>query len=169
MTMKHFWLVNSILFQIAWFSCAYLQASAVPILVFCVILHFYLSPSKKDDLMSLRLCLFGIIVDQALIILGVFTTNADSIPLWLMLLWSLLVLSLNHSLRFLQQMPIAMVALIGAVAGPLSYTAALTMGAVNSDLPIFNFISAFTITWFFLLPFLVKTNQILLEYRQYEV
>ncbi len=167
--MKHFWIVNGILFQISWFSCAYLQSGAIPILLTCLLVHFYFSPSRENDLISLRLCFVGIIIDQTLIILGAFGTNTDSIPLWLMLLWCLLMVSFNHSLQFLQKLPIAMVAIIGAIAGASSYTAALTFGAINSDLSILNFISIFTIIWLVLLPLLVKANTLLINAKQYKV
>lgn len=80
------------------------------------------------------LAVIGIAVDQLLISTSVLSVGQSIIPVWLVLLWVVFCLSLNHSLRWLVVMNKGLVSLIGASFGSLSYIAAWRLGALSTPL-----------------------------------
>lgn len=156
-----FSVINFVVFQLCWFTAAIYQQTGLFIMMSLLIVHFVLSPTKNNDIKVLLLAFLGCIVDQVLFMLNVFefTTNSPVIPMWLILLWCSLVLSLNHSLRWLLNTSVYIKLLLGAVLGPSSYFAALSFGALNTQLSSVTFIIFLAIVWSCLLPVLCFVHQ----------
>ena len=153
--MKRFWLINLVLFQATWFVSAIYTDRAWPCLIAIVLLHLLLSPTIKEDIRLLILLPIGVAVDKVLIDLGVFHTSAEVFPLWLMLIWVMFIISFNHSLKWLMAMPLALSALIGAIAGPLSYRLGAEIGALEWGVGELNGLLILSAVWAVLLPSLV--------------
>ncbi|QYJ88620.1 DUF2878 domain-containing protein [Shewanella halotolerans] len=153
--MKAFWLINLGLFQLAWWSAAWLTNSASYIISGLIVLHCLLSPSVKADLRLMALLPLGLLVDGALIALGAFRGVESAFPLWLALLWVIFLMSLNHSLRLLSGLSLPWLMLIGALGGAGSYWAGVSLGALTTQVSAISFWLIAAPVWAVLLPLLV--------------
>lgn len=153
--MKRFWIINLILFQLSWFLSAIYTVRAWPLLLFIIVIHFILSPTRKDDLSLLILVPIGVAVDKILIDFRVFETSSDIFPLWLFAIWCLFIISFNHSLKWLMSLPFLVVAVIGAIAGPLSYRLGAELGALKWGGGELSSLAILSVIWGILLPCLV--------------
>ncbi|WNO11247.1 DUF2878 domain-containing protein [Teredinibacter sp. KSP-S5-2] len=154
MTTK-FWIINLILFQLAWFTCALLTPQAKWLLPVYLILHFVLSPQKRIDTLILPIAVAGISLDYVFMQMGFIEFGNQSFPIWLVLLWGLFTLTLNHSLAWLQRLNTLLVAPIGAIGGASSYLAALKFQALTSQLTTVSFTLLYGLTWALLLPLMI--------------
>lgn len=153
--MSKFAITNFVLFQLAWFACALLTPIASWLLVFIIALHLLLSDSLSKELALLPLGLIGVLFDLSMFYGGVITFSHDIFPIWLVLLWGIFALSLAHSFAWLAKMNKYLVALIGAVFGPLSYFAAFKFGAIIVTVDVIPFSIYYGIGWFFMLPAMI--------------
>ena len=159
--MPKFWIINGLLFQAAWWSCALLTDLALGVLCGLIILHFVLSTSPKNDLKMISLSVIGWVTDTLLLHFNVLQTTEQLFPFWLMLLWVMFILCLNHSLAWLKHRPVYWSVILGAIAGPLSYLAAIEFGALTSELQPARLAVLFACIWAVLLPILTKAGAIL--------
>jgi hypothetical protein len=150
--MKRFWIINLVLFQLCWFVSAGFTDIAWPILVVIIMIHFLLSPTPKNDLRLLLLVPLGIAVDKVLIEFNLFLVPSSVFPFWLALLWCIFVISFNHSLRWLMDLRLPFIALIGAIAGPMSYRLGVEMGALQLGWNSINALLFLSLVWGLLLP-----------------
>ena len=153
--MRKFWLINLVLFELAWFSAALLTEYATAIIFSLLVVHFYLSPTKKVDFKLLLLAPIGWLVDILLIQSDVFYADTDW-PIWLGMLWLMFVLCLNHSLNWMSKLVLGWQVLLGAVAGTSSYLAAISFGALSTNHSTIMLITYLAVTWSVLLPLLIN-------------
>jgi Protein of unknown function (DUF2878) len=135
--MAKFW--NFVLFQAGWFACV-LGAANQQVLwpVFgtlaYIAFHAWRSPSPKTELSLLfKALIFGVVTDTLIMRLGYldFRDGWPSpflSPIWMWTLWVLVATTINGSLSWLRGRPIVG-AVLGAIAGPMSYEAGIRMGA----------------------------------------
>jgi len=98
-------------------------APAVVVVHLCI--HFSLVGIKQRELQLIAMvALLGVLVDQWLFGLGVFTVLGQAAwpPLWMTCLWPVLATTLMYAFRSFQQRPL-MASVLGAVSGAASYTA----------------------------------------------
>lgn len=141
-----FIVANVLIFQLAWFCAALIPEYAFSILAALLLLHFLLSPQRIADAKLLPLALVGFTLDNLLIGFGWLVVNTES-RWWLLLLWCHFVLSCNHSLAFVLNMPRLMVGLLGAAGGVLSYYGALQFGVMSSPLALSEFVLIWAVWW----------------------
>jgi hypothetical protein len=135
--MSKFW--NFVLFQAGWFACIIGAANnqvlwpVVGSLLYLAV-HIWHSEHPNVELkLIFKVVLFGVSVDTLIANLG-FLHFADAwpstylSPLWMWTLWALVASTLNSSLSWLSGKPL-LGAVLGAIAGPLSYEAGIRMGA----------------------------------------
>lgn len=163
--MKNFWLINLVLFQLTWFCAAFYTAWAAVVIPLLIVLHFVLSPSPLRDIKVLALLPVGVLIDKMLFELGVFDAGAGIFPLWLLLLWVMFLLSLNHSLAWLQRCSIFTLSLIGAIGGSGSYFGGVQAGALTALMPISHMLVILMVTWALLLPMLLKLRSLALNLK----
>jgi Protein of unknown function (DUF2878) len=146
-------LTNAVLFQLTWFSAVLggsLFASAA-----CVLLagHLVFRDSLKAD------CTIGAItaavgfgLDTLWIHLDVLDFNGAAVaPLWIVVLWAALGMSMNHSLSWFMSRPLAGSFLAGACA-PLSYLSGEALGGVIvPDNMLLGLVSATWVMFFYAL------------------
>jgi hypothetical protein len=161
--MKHFWLVNLILFQGAWFSAALYNAQAEVMIILLLAVHFWLSPQKKTDLTSLLLVPIGVLADKLLMLSGVFDGGQTLFPLWLVLLWCMFILSLSHSLHWVTKLRLPWQVLFGSLGGSASYWAGIQAGALDSELTSFWLLLSLGLVWALLLPLIIRGYRSLLS------
>lgn len=136
-----FKITNFILFQLAWFICvlgaAYNQTYfALMISVIILLVHFALI---KKRLLELKLILaagiFGLLFDGVLLNFDLIIYNDPGLPypitpIWIVMLWMIFAMTLNHSLAWLSQKYYLSI-LFGAIGGPLAYIAGEKLGAIT--------------------------------------
>ncbi|WP_116472588.1 DUF2878 domain-containing protein [Zobellella maritima] len=144
-------------FQAYWLLAVVGQNSGIGLTLLLLMMHFYLTPSRRADGRVMVLALIGMVSDSLLTWLGVF--RFDAFPLWLGLLWFGFVLTLGHSMRWLRRLPWYGLVPVGAVAGMASYMAGWKLGAVALPLGPGPSSLVLLAVWGGLLPLLVALDQ----------
>lgn len=152
--MPLFKILNFGLFQAGWFAAALLKDDAVWIMFAMVLLHFVISPNKLADARLLMLLLpIGLTLEVSMIALGFVTFNSALVlPVWMVLLWCLLILSFNHSLRWFRDIPLFLQVVLSGVAGLASYVAGQKFAALSIGEPQLYYATAIALVWAIQLP-----------------
>ena len=159
-------ILNFALFQAGWFACVLGAAHGVPWAATAAagtVIGINLWWFSADAMRDLRLCatvaLIGFCVDTVHLRFGVFTLIGDPrfphlCPLWLVALWAMFAMTLRGSLSWLAHR-YGLAALLGAVAGPLSYLGGAKLGAVTMHPNRAFSMAARAVGWAAALPLLV--------------
>ena len=158
-------IINFGLFQILWFAC--ILGAAHSILWPCILLFlgfaiWQLSPSNRHpgDFRLMLICLAtGLIVDSGWVQLGIIQYQAaiptpEFSPIWILILWMGMALTLNHSLAWLKKR-LWLAAVFAAVASPLSYYAGSSLGAALVLQDWFTASLVFGLSWAVIVPLLL--------------
>lgn len=133
--------VNGVLFQVAWFACVLGGAGdtllwGVPVLLAMLGQSMVGTSAGRDLLFASVAAVIGFLVDTLWIRTGVLDYNGAAVaPVWIVLLWAAVGLSLNHCLSYFKTRPWLGGALAGGGA-PFSYLAGERFGAVTIDDPL---------------------------------
>lgn len=150
-----FTLTNVLLFQVGWFVCIlFANKWAVLYTLVAGCAHFYCSQTRVRDSIAVALCLLiGVMHDSILIHAGLirFVESSFWPPLWLMCLWLLLGITLNHSLRWVYERPY-LSAMLGAISGPLSYLAGVKLSSAEWSSPLTEVVPIIAFLWLLVLP-----------------
>lgn len=132
--------VNAVLFQVAWFACvlggargnALWGLAAVSLLLTHSAL---LGNVRRDLLLAGGAAAVGFIVDTVWIRSGVLNYGGAAVaPVWIVLLWVAVGLTLNHCLSMFKARP-WLGGLLAGLGAPLSYLGGERLGAVSIDEP----------------------------------
>jgi len=161
-------IANFIAFQCGWFACVLGAAYGWPLAGTAtagaiVVWHVLraLRPAEELKLIMIALAL-GALWDSSLAAIGWidFTSGtlvAGLAPPWILALWALFATTLNASLEWLKGSA-PMAALLGAIAGPLSYWAGVRLGAIEFVAPLPALV-ALAIGWGVMTPLLVAASR----------
>jgi hypothetical protein len=161
--MPLFKILNFALFQAGWFAAALMKDESVLVMLGLVVLHFVISPSKKLDAKLLLLLLpIGLTLEVAMIYLGLVSFNSALVlPIWMIALWSLLILSFNHSLKWFRELPTIWQVVLSGGFGLASYVAAQKLEALSIGDPQLIFGAAIALVWAIQLPvMMIITKQV---------
>ncbi len=158
-------LINLLWLQALWFVAvigagAGLVWPAFLILNAFMIWQLHSANSVQGDFpLVLVALLIGFILDSSWISLGLIefsspNTITNLAPLWILLLWVGLALTLNHSLAWLQYR-LVLAAICSAISSPLSYLAAERLGALQFNDPFWSGFFCIAISWAIVVPFLL--------------
>lgn len=159
-------LLNFALFQAGWFACILGAAHGMPAVALaaaCLVIVVNLWHFSKDRMSDLRLllvvALIGFCVDSIHLHLGVFALIGAPhfphlCPLWLVALWAMLATILRESLSWLAGR-YGLAALLGAIAGPLSYLGGARLGAATMNPNRAFSMTALAIGWAVAMPILI--------------
>lgn len=159
---------NFALFQLGWFACALGAAQGYPwagTAVAAAIVAWHIGsaarPMEEFNLV-VQVVLIGAVWDSLLVMLGWIaypsgTLFVGTAPHWILALWALFATSLNVSMRWLKGRSLV-AALLGGVCGPLSYWAAVRLGAVAFVHPA-QVIVALAVGWSLIMPALMLLSQ----------
>lgn len=136
--------VNLVLFQSLWLAAVLGRESWLWLVALLLIVHLLLRTDRRTELKIMLLSSgVGAVVDIALTLAGVFIFTPEPsflpIPIWLVALWLGFAATLRHSLSYLLKRPAIAIA-AAALTAPLSYFAAMRLGAVE-----FGFSTPFTL------------------------
>lgn len=151
---NHFFWLNIVWFQAAWFSAILYTNQATFILFISLCLHFIFTPTRSSDLKNLmQITVIGMLADYLLTYLGILNfTDITFIPIWLILLWAHFSLTLNHSMRWLSDIPIYVRILFGAIFGTLSYYSGAKLEAVTLNENLILSLFSLAVIWGSMLP-----------------
>jgi hypothetical protein len=159
-------ILNFALFQAGWFATILTAAGGRPAAALAVAgaavgLSLWLfSADRMGDLrLLLAVALIGFCLDTMQLHLGVFALVGEPLfprlcPLWLVALWALLGTTLRGSLSWLAGR-YWLSAILGAVAGPLSYLGGAQLGAATLHPSRVFSIAALAAGWAAVMPLLV--------------
>lgn len=156
--------VNFIAFQLGWFACVSSAAIGRPwlglsVVVSVLLLHLLVAarPRREAALLGLSLCC-GLLFDSLLVSGGWVAYRTGQwlpwlAPYWIVAMWPLFATTLNISMRWLHGRQL-LAALLGAVAGPLSYLAGERLGALDLA-PGLAPVLALGVAWGLAMPLLI--------------
>jgi hypothetical protein len=150
--------------NIGWFSCV-LSASwnmdwlSILVVTILVASHlFIIGKQRVPSAVQLILVslFFGFVLDTALILGRIYVPTRWVLPspittIWLLMLWINFSLTLNESLKWLQD-HLFTGAILGSILGPLAYFAASRFGAVQITNPVFSKLIWVGFAWFIAMP-----------------
>jgi len=158
---------NLLSFGIGWFACVVGAANGTPssgIAVAAMLLALNILVAE-DPIHEVRVIAtvgaIGFVIDTMLAFLGVFvfdprTSNPSWLcPMWLVAIWMMFGSMLTASLAWLAARN-AIAAIVGAIAGPLSYLGAAKMGAIAIPGRVAPRVAILAIVWAVVLPGLLR-------------
>jgi hypothetical protein len=150
--------INGALFNISWLAIVYTHSARWALLFTAahLVLHFRLmGRGIAEARLILTVALFGVLLDQLLFALGVFTIRGTPgfPPVWISCLWPVLATTLMHAFRGLQQHVFLAMAL-GGLGGASSYLAGTALTDVQFGSSVWGPLIMATL-WTFLLPALL--------------
>ena len=165
------YLINFVLFQVAWFA-GILGASnqmshlGVAIILLCLGIHFWRLPKQKikNEALLVAKCLaLGFVIDSSLVQTQLMTYASAGLiegvsPAWMCLLWAALAITLNHSLAWLKK-SYWLAAALGGITGPLSYLAGVKLGAGTMPNQSITLL-VLGLIWAIAMPLIVKWSRI---------
>lgn len=164
-------IANFVLFQAGWFVCVWAGARGLDAVALAAVaavggltLWRFSANPRSDALLVAVVAVIGWCVDSAHLALGSFSLReagriAWLCPPWLVALWALFATTLRCSLGWLAGR-YALAALLGAVAGPLSYMAGARMGAVDLNPNRLFSLAALAVGWAAVMPLLVRLARV---------
>mgnify|MGYP001817193065 FL=1 len=155
-------------FQTAWAACAYgavhdLPQVGVLACFACIVVGLALAPYRQGLLaLVLALGLYGLIAETIILGAGLISFNAHwphsaLAPLWIIGLWMAFATLIEPAFGWLQGRPL-MASALGAAAGPISYSAAMRLGALHFNQPEWLGIAAIGLTWAVAMPFALRLS-----------
>lgn len=154
--------------QIGWFACVLSAAHGVPIIgvIFSAVLVVTHLLRVRDVIPELKLlCVvvcIGAVWESVPVATGLLVYPSGNVfphaaPYWLLALWGLFAAQFNTSFQWLKRR-LALAGLLGAIAGPMSFRAGASLGAVHFAKPLPAFI-LLAVGWGFLMPMLVLLSR----------
>ena len=156
---------NFILFQFGWFACVLgganqLAVAGSLVMLAIIAIHLWRAQSAMPELRLLLIALGVGVLFESLLTLSNLSQYATGIiiegfaPYWMILMWGLFATTLNVSMRWIKDLSLPVIALLGAILAPLSYLAGNRLGAVAfTDTTMA--LSVIALGWAVLFPLLV--------------
>ena len=162
---RYFKLINIIWFQAIWFVAVWFQNQALWLLLSSIVLHLYLSPSRRQDAgLILLIAPIGMVADLLVQATGLIVFVDGPIPLWLLLLWCHFAVTVNHGFAWLGRFNLWMVAVMGGFAGASSYFGGAKLGAAALQDPLLV-VMIHAAVWALVLPLFLQIRQWLVSGR----
>ncbi len=154
--------------QVAWFACVLSAARGVSYLGIIVVmplivLHLLRVERPMAELkLLLIVMLIGGVWESALIFFGLLEYPHSTVfhgvaPLWLFALWASFAAQFNTTYRWLKQR-LLIGALLGAIAGPLSFRAGAALGALRFA-KVMPAVVSLAVGWAVILPLIVLLSR----------
>lgn len=156
--------VNFVAFQLGWFACIWGAANDMPaagttIAALVVGVHLFCAVRPLEELKLIIVAVVaGAVFDSLLLATGFVQFHSVTFisglaPYWILALWALFATTLNVSLSWLRGRWL-LAAVLGAIAGPLSYWAGARLGAAMLVQPM-PAIAAMAAEWAIAMPLLM--------------
>lgn len=158
-------IANLVLFQCAWFAIVLGAARGYALwgtLCAVAVIGWHLAISARPDMeAALLACLLaiGFVFETLMVGLGLVRYSGGQpvawlAPYWMVALWGLFAVTLNVTFRWLRGRP-RLAALLGALAGPLSFASGVRLGAA-AFVDAAAALALLAVAWGVLMPLLMK-------------
>jgi len=162
-----FKIINFLLFQIGWFILilgAAWDKTFIAVLLGLVILAIHISmiDQKINELKLLLIAgVIGFLFDGFIQYYQFIIYNSPGwsfplTPIWIIMLWMIFAITLNHSLVWLKNR-ISLSVIFGAIGGPLAYLAGEKLGAIIITQQLS--LVLLSIGWSLITPFLISIGK----------
>jgi hypothetical protein len=156
-------------FQTAWVACAYGAAQGLPQIGLlacfaCIIVGLALARHRLGLLaLVLALGCYGLVAETIILGAGLISFNAHwphpaIAPLWIVGLWMAFATLIKPAFGWLQGR-LVMASALGAAAGPISYVAAMRLGALQINEPAWGGLLAIGLTWAAAMPLALRLSK----------
>ena len=164
-------ITNALLFQVGWLVCILCGSFWAGVFtLIALVFHFVVYKQQLADVIAVLLAVvIGLIHDSLLLHAG-YIVFAEAIylpPFWLVCLWALLGIALNHSLVWIYSRPLWS-SLLGALAAPLSYLAGVKLSSAEWSSPLVEVLPIIAILWLVVLPLHRLISLRVLSYVQHK-
>lgn len=165
---RDFW-INQAFFQASWPACVIGASHGLiwpGLLVVGGFVLWQLAPARRhahDVATIARFLLAGLVLDTLWLRLGIVeyaspVPLAGFAPLWLLLLWLALGLTVNHSLAMFRRRW-RLLLLLAAIGSPMSYAAAAGFGAVTWTAPVWLVLICLGPVWALVVGLLFRVSR----------
>jgi hypothetical protein len=160
--LKH-WITNAIVFQSVWFLAFFYQYQALPWMILgCAFMLAGHTHKRLNLILAISGAGVGIAAEYLAIQAGLYNyQDANIIPVWLVVLWLALVLTINQALSRLLSLKPLLLFIIFWLCAPPSYLAAAQVGVIELQLSWWQFWLSFGAIWSTGFLLIVKINDAL--------
>lgn len=126
---------------------------------------FYLSKQRAQD--ALLVCTglpLALLTEFIAVKLGLLEFKVYPFPIWLALLWSALLLSLNSSMHFLSKLNFWQIYVVCLLFAPASYWAGARFDVIKLGLALWQFWFVYGLLWSALFTVIVLLNKKIGDY-----
>lgn len=165
-------LINFLLFQAGWFVIVIgvnsgAEVTAMICIVLIIFIHLYFVRDKAaESFLIVAAGLMGFAVDSLLVSQGLFSTLGEislqgMAPAWLVSLWMLFAITINHSLYWLRSRYL-LSAIAGFIFAPVAYFAGYKFGVLifSPDHSKFQLVLMIGLIWAVVMPTLLLISRV---------
>jgi hypothetical protein len=161
-------ILNVLAFQTAWAGCAYGAAHGLPQVgvlasLACIVVSLALARHRLALLaLVLALGCYGLVAETIIVGAGLISFNAHwphpaIAPAWMVGLWMAFATLIGPAFGWLQGR-LLMASALGAAAGPISYAAAMRLGALHINEPEWGGLLAIALMWAVAMPLALRLS-----------
>ncbi|MDQ9089985.1 DUF2878 domain-containing protein [Pseudoalteromonas haloplanktis] len=157
--------INFALFQSVWFMALFLENSANFLIAAVLILMLWLSKQRKQDSLLLLLGLsIALCFEYIMVQFDLLGFKSNPYPIWLVLLWSALLLTVNTSMQFLTRLPWYLSCVLCTVFAPASYWAGARFEVITIAQPLWFFWLVYGLSWALMFTLIIFANKKIATY-----
>lgn len=132
-----------------------------------LVLMLLLSKQRKQDLLLLLLGLsIALGFEYIMVQFGFLEFKSNPFPIWLVLLWSALLLTVNTSMQFLIRLPWYLSVIVCAIFAPASYWAGVRFEVISVIQPLWFFWLVYGLSWALMFNCIIFMNKKIAAYLE---
>ncbi len=152
--------INFALFQGVWFMALLFEDNALLPIGIIIGVMFYFSKQIKQDILIVLLGLaISLSFEFLMVQLGWIAFKVYPYPIWFILLWSALLLTINTSMGFLTKLPWFVSVLICTVFAPASYWGGARFDVISIMSPVWHFWLSYGLAWALMFNIILIINK----------
>jgi hypothetical protein len=133
---------NGLMFNVSWLAIVASESLLIAplvVLVHVTIHQLWIGRGRRELWFIAGCALFGLLLDQLLFAVGLFTLNGQAAlaPLWLTCLWPVMATTFDHAFVTLQKQ-LTLAGILGGIGGLSSYYAGTSMSSVDFADPVYG-------------------------------
>ncbi|MBE0457936.1 MAG: DUF2878 domain-containing protein [Pseudoalteromonas prydzensis] len=157
--------INFALFQGVWFMALLLEDSANLAIAAVIVLMLLLSKQRKQDSLLLLLGLsIALGFEYLMVQLNFLGFKSNPYPIWFVLLWSALLLTVNTLMQFLTRLPWYLSVVVCAMFAPASYWAGARFEVITIAQPLWLFWLVYGLSWALMFNCIIFVNKKIATY-----
>ncbi|MCQ8880345.1 DUF2878 domain-containing protein [Pseudoalteromonas shioyasakiensis] len=153
-------IINFALFQGVWFMALLLEHNSLIPALAVVAVMIFLSTQRRQDIW-LILCGLPLALGYEWLAssFNLLAFKESPFPLWLAVLWTALLLTINTSMKFLQKLPWYIGWGVCALFAPASYYAGMRFEVLNTQFAIWQFWLIYGLGWASMFMIIITINK----------